>query len=202
MNPYKSLVAKVKELADIYEEILNPGATAAEMKDFLKEIGLEVPKAFVDFYQVCNGAEEDSKVDVESIWFLPLDGVIRMKKMFDSILQEKKAENTFFFWHRDWLPFGENYGYDTLAIDTSGKATGLKGCVLKRSKDLSEGEKMQILALDFGAFIEGWASRVEEEQIYSFTVRTDDGKNELIDGDDSFYYEDVDSVQYIVSGDA
>jgi cell wall assembly regulator SMI1 len=110
--------------------------------------------------------------------------------MFDGILDEKEKEKTFFYWHKDWLPFADDYSYDTLAIDTTGKITGRKGCVLQRSKDLFEEDAMSIIAPDFKTYIKDWVKRVEDEQIYEHSKSPKDNKNELIE-EGEYYYEAI-----------
>ena len=200
MNAYETLVTKVKRLVPVYSRILNAGASNDAIDQFLKAIKLDVPDSFIQFYKVCDGGEYEETVDIESMSFLSLKYVMEDKKMFDNILEKKQRDNEFFYWHKDWLPFADNHGYDTIAIDTSGMATGRKGCVLKRSKDLFEGEPMSILAPDFKTFITGWAKRVEEEQVYSFSEKTDDGKNRLIDEGEYYYNDDnADEAHYMTT---
>lgn len=200
MNPYEAPVKKIKKLAAIYNTILNKGASAAAIEKFFEKIGLDVPDGFIDFYKVCDGARDEGIVDVQGLSFLPLDHIIEFKQMFDGILEEKQKEGAYFCWHKDWLPFGDDHSYDTLVIDTTGKGSGRKGCIILRSKDISEGESLNVLAPDFPSFIAGWFKRVEEEQVYSFTVKNDDGENEFIDGDDAFFYEDTDSATFTAEG--
>ncbi|MCD6068778.1 MAG: / family [Bacteroidetes bacterium] len=177
MSKYKELVKEVKEQVTIYSEILKPGATDEEIRVFLSEIGLEVPESFIEFYKVCNGGEDNETADIEGMCFDTLDGVLRTKKMFDDIHREKKEEGEYFCWHKDWLPFADDYSYDTLVIDTSGVATGHKGCLFVRSKDSFEEDQEAIIAYDFDTYIRAWAERAKSGQVYYLDQQTEEGKN-------------------------
>ena len=196
MNPYKPLIEKVKKLVPYYSEILNPGVSDAEINAFVQEIGVEVPGSFLEFYRVCNGAQPYTTVDLSGINFLPLERIPRSKKMFDEILDEKRAEQEYFHWHKGWLPFADNWSYDTLAIDITGVTTGHKGCVLNRAKDNFEGDPISILAYDFDSFIKGWVKRVEDEQVYSFSQKDENGNNSFVSEYSYDYLEHVPFTAY------
>ncbi len=174
--------------SSIYKNILNEGASDAVVEEFQKAIKLDVPEEFINFYKVCDGGQYDEVVDVEDMSFLSLEKVSYLKQMFDKILDEKQKRASFFCWHKDWIPFADDHSYDTLFIDTTGKATGKKGGVLSRSKDTFEGDELLLLATSFGSFIEGWVKRVEEEQIYFLSGNEDDDNNDLVE-DGSFEFD-------------
>lgn len=180
MYLYEKLIADIKTLLPVYSWLLNPGASQHTIGEFLKLIHLDVPVGFIDFYTVCNGARLYEAVDIEGMCFYSLEGIINCKKTFDEILDEKTAEGNYFCWHKDWLPIANDFSYDSLAIDISGKGTGKKGCVLKRSKDLFEGDIIGIIAPDFNTYIQDWIHRVKSGQVYSLTNKTEDGMNERI----------------------
>lgn len=195
MNPFETQVNKVKKLAGIYKKILNKGASDAAVEEFQKAIKLDVPADFIDFYKACDGAKDGETVDVEGMSFLSLERVVRMKIMFDKILDEKREEEEFFCWHKDWLPFADDSSYDTIFIDTTGKATGKKGGVLTRSKDTFEEDPIALLAPGFKSFIAGWVKRVEEEQIYFLNRDENDDSNDRVnDGD--FGYDKEEYVEF------
>ncbi len=187
MAAYAMHLEEIKSLLPIYRELLNPGVSAGEMEEFLKNIQLDIPASFVEFYRDCNGGQDYESVDIEGITFSSLEGVLRTKNMFDGIMEDKKQEGEFFYWHTDWLPFADDYSYDTLCIDTTGKGTGMKGCVLIRSKDLFEGDEMSIIAPDYDTFIRGWFERVKSGQVYSLTEKDEDGKNKWLPDNDCYY---------------
>jgi cell wall assembly regulator SMI1 len=181
MNPFETHVNKVKKLAGIYKKILNKGASDSAVKKFQKAIKLDVPADLIDFYKVCNGAKDDEIVDIQYMIFLSLDRVADLKKMFDKILDEKQEDGDFFCWHKDWVPFADDQDRVTIFIDTTGKATGIKGGVLDRSRDTFEGDDLLLIAPSFKAFIEGWVKRVEEEQIYFLSENEDDDNNDPVE---------------------
>jgi cell wall assembly regulator SMI1 len=193
MAAYATQLEEIKSLLPIYEELLNPGVSAVEMEEFLKNIQLDIPASFVEFYHDCNGGQDYESVDIEGITFSSLESVLRTKNMFDGIMKEKKQADEFFYWHSDWLPFADDYSYDTLCIDTTGKGTGMKGCVLIRSKDLFEGDEMSIIAHDYDSFIRGWFERVKDGQVYSLTEKDVDGKNRWLP-DNGCYYKRITQV--------
>lgn len=180
MYLYEKLIAEIKELLPVYSWLLNPGASQQHVDEFLRSTKLEIPVGFIDFYAVCDGAKPYEVADIGGMCFYSLEGIIKAKEMFDEILDEKTEERKYFCWHKDWLPIANDFSYDTLAIDTTGKGTGKKGCVLERSKDLFEGDTIGIIAPDFNTYIQDWASRVKQGQVYSLTEKTVDGMNERI----------------------
>jgi cell wall assembly regulator SMI1 len=166
MPNYKQLIEQIKKFAPVYQKILKSGATVAEISNFQKHIDTPIPENFLEFYKIVNGGEPYETVDVEGMCFNSLERILQSKKMFDQILAEKQAANEFFTWHTDWLPFADDYSYDTLVIDTSGKVSGLPGCVINRGKDSFEGDELPIVALSFSEYITGWAARVLDETVY------------------------------------
>lgn len=187
MADYATEIEEIKSLLPIYTGILNPGAGAEESDAFLEAIGLEIPPSFMELYKACNGGVPYESVDIEGMTFSSLDGVLRDKIMFDQIMDEKHREGEFFYWHKDWLPFFDDFSYDTLCIDTTGKGTGMKGCVLKRSKDLFEGDEMSVIAPDFDTFVRGWFKRVKDGEVYSLTEKDGNGKNKWLPDNDCYY---------------
>ena len=193
MAGYSTQIEEIKSLLPIYRELLNPGAGAEETGRFLNAIGLEIPPSFIELYKVCNGGVPYESVDIEGMTFFSLERVLSTKKMFDQIMAEKHAEGEFFYWHSDWLPFFDDFSYDTLCIDTTGKGTGMKGCVLQRSKDLFEEDEMSIMAPDFYTFVRGWFQRIKDGEVYSLTETDEDGKNKWL-SDNACYYEQITQV--------
>jgi cell wall assembly regulator SMI1 len=187
MAAYARHLEEIKSLLPIYGELLNPGLSPEDMEAFLKSIQLEIPASFVEFYRDCNGGQAYEAVDIEGMTFSSLERVLHTKNMFDGIMEEKKQEGKFFYWHPDWLPFADDYSYDTLCIDTTGKGTGMKGCVLIRSKDLFEEDEMSIIAPDFDSFIRGWFGRVKDGQVFSLTEKDEEGKNKWLPDNDCYY---------------
>lgn len=177
MPDYKQLVDQIKAFAPVYEKILNAGVTADEIADFQKQVDVSIPENFLSFYEVANGGESYETVDIEGMCFYPLDRIPRTKKMFDQILAEKQAENEFFTWHPDWLPFADDFSYDTLVIDTTGKVSGKKGCIINRSKDSFEGDPISIISESFESFILEWGERVLTEKVYKKGSLTSDSEN-------------------------
>lgn len=187
MPDYKQLVDQIKAFAPVYQKILNAGATTDEIADFQKQVDVAIPENFLSFYEVANGGEPYETVDIEGMCFYSLARIPRNKKMFDEILAEKKAENEFFTWHPDWLPFADDYSYDTLAIDTTGKVTGKKGCVLNRAKDSFEGDPITIISESFESFIQEWGERVLNEKVYRKGSLTGESENWVEDYDGEEY---------------
>lgn len=177
MPDYKQLVDQIKAFAPVYEKILNAGVTADEIADFQKQVDVSIPENFLSFYEVANGGESYETVDIEGMCFYPLDRIPRTKKMFDQILAEKQAENEFFTWHPDWLPFADDFSYDTLVIDTTGKVSGKKGCIINRAKDSFEGDPISIISESFESFILEWGERVLTEKVYKKGSLTSDSEN-------------------------
>jgi cell wall assembly regulator SMI1 len=192
MSAYKPLITEIKKLVPVYAGLLNKGVSDKEAESFQKNIRLELPEGFLDFYKVCNGGEQDETIDIQAMSFSSLKEIANTKKMFDEILEEKKQKGEFFYWHPDWLPFADDNSYDTLCIDTTGKGTGRKGCILQRSKDLFEGDEMSIIAKDFDTFIRDWMKRVKKGQVYSLEEMDEEGKNECLY--DEHYYEPIANV--------
>jgi|GEM_PF-3246416 len=187
MTSYATEIEEIKALLPVYRELLNPGASAEETDGFLNATGLEIPPSFIALYKACNGGAPYESVDIEGMTFFSLEQVLRTKKTFDDIMEEKHREGRFFYWHADWLPFFDDFSYDTLCIDTSGKGTGLKGCVLQRSKDLFEGDEMSVMAPDFDTFVRGWLKRVKAGEVYSLSEKDKDGKNKWLSDNDCCY---------------
>lgn len=181
---YEKLISDIKTLLPVYSWLLNPGVSQHTIEAFLTSIHLDVPVGFIDFYTVCNGARPYEAVDIDGMCFYSMEAIIHSKKMFDEILDKKTAQGNYFCWHKDWLPIADDFSYNTLAIDISGKRTGKKGCVLKCSKDLLEGDSVGIIAPDFNAYIQDWIHRVKSGQVYSLTKKTADGMNERTYKDD------------------
>ncbi len=177
MPDYKQLVDQIKAFAPVYEKILNAGVTADEIADFQKQVDVSIPENFLSFYEVANGGESYETVDIEGMCFYPLDRIPRTKKMFDQILAEKQTENEFFTWHPDWLPFADDFSYDTLVIDTTGKVSGKKGCIINRAKDSFEGDPISIISESFESFILEWGERVLTEKVYKKGSLTSDSEN-------------------------
>jgi cell wall assembly regulator SMI1 len=193
MASYATEIEEIKSLLPVYRELLNPGASEEETEAFLKATGLEIPSSFIELYKACNGGMPYESIDIEGMTFFSLERVLRTKTMFDDIMKEKQREGKFFYWHSDWLPFFDDFSYDTLCIDTTGKGTGMKGCVLQRSKDLFEGEEMSVMAPDFDTFVRGWLKRIKEGEVYSLTETDEHGKNKWL-SDNACYYEQVAQV--------
>lgn len=193
MDGYFTQIEEIKSLLPVYRDILNPRASAEESDSFLKAIGLEVPPSFMELYKVCNGGMPYESVDIEGMTFFSLEQVLRTKIMFDDIMEEKRREGEFFYWHKDWLPFFDDFSYDTLCIDTSGKGTGMKGCVLQRSKDLFEEDEMSVMAPDFDTFVRGWFQRIKDGEVYSLSEKDEEGKNKWL-SDNECYYEQITQV--------
>jgi cell wall assembly regulator SMI1 len=190
MASYSTEIEEIKSLLPVYRELLNPGAGAEETEAFLKAIGLEIPPSFIELYKSCNGGMPYESIDIEGMTFFSLERVLSTKNMFDGIMKEKHREGGFFYWHSDWLPFFDDFSYDTLCIDTSGKSTGMKGCVLQRSKDMFEGDDMSVMAADFDTFLRGWFKRIKGGEVYSLTETDENGKNKWLP-DNECYYEDI-----------
>ncbi len=166
MPDYKQLVDQIKAFAPVYQKILRAGATSEETADFQKQADVSIPENFLSFYEIANGGEPYETVDIEGMCFYSLERILRNKKIFDEIMEEKHAENEFFTWHTDWLPFADDYSYDTLAIDTSGKVSGKKGCIINRAKDSFEGDPITIVSESFESFIQEWGQRILNEKVY------------------------------------
>ncbi|WP_300664037.1 SMI1/KNR4 family protein [Fluviicola sp.] len=177
MSDYKQLIDQIKAFAPVYQKILKTGATPGEIADFQKQINVSVPGNFLSFYEIANGGESYEIVDIRGICFYSLERIPKTKKMFDEILAEKQAENEFFTWHTDWLPFADDYSYDTLVIDTTGKVSGKKGCILNRSKDSFEGDPITIISESFESFIQEWGQRVLHEKVYRKGSLTGESEN-------------------------
>lgn len=172
------LIHQIKSCVKRFSDELNSGATDAEVNGFMQRIDLEIPREFIEFYKVCNGTKDQFvSTDVEGFGLLSLECIIRSKNIFDTVLKEKEDKNEFFMWSRDWLPFASNYSYDDLVIDTTGKETGRKGCVLKFSKDSFESDLIKIVACDFKTYILQWHTRIMNEQVYHFNSFDNAGKN-------------------------
>lgn len=193
MRSYSALVEEVKAALPVYIQILEPGATDEETKQFRKSIGCEIPDSLLQFYTVCSGSKPYTTFDIEGMCLNGLERILRNKEMFDKLLDEKNKEGEYFCWHKDWVPFADDYSYDTLAIDTTGTVTGLKGCILKRSKDMFEEDAMCIVARDFDTFIRDWAQRALEGQVYHVGQQDKEEKN-LPNQEDHFEYECVKRV--------
>lgn len=177
MPDYKQVISQIKAFAPVYEHILNPGADSEEIDRFKQHAGVLLPENFLDFYETANGGKSYQTVDIGGMCFASLESIIRSKKMFDEILAEKQAENNFFCWHTDWLPFADDYSYDTLVIDTSGKASGQKGCILHRSKDSFKDDPITIISASFETFIQEWKQRVLNEKVYQKGATESDSEN-------------------------
>lgn len=190
MATYATEIEEIKSLLPVYRQILNPGASPEEIKTFLDQVGLEIPPSFIELYKASNGGMPYESVDIEGMTFYSLERVLRTTNMFNEIMEEKKQEGEFFYWHQDWLPFFDDFSYDTLCIDTSGKGTGMKGCVLQRSKDLFEEDEMSVMAPDFDTFVRGWLKRVKDGEVYSLTEKDGEGKNLWL-SDSECYYEPI-----------
>jgi cell wall assembly regulator SMI1 len=193
MPNYKQLIDQIKAFAPVYKKILKSGATANEIEYFKQSMNVLIPEHFLEFYEIANGGESYETVDAEGMCFKSLERIITSKKMFDEILAEKQAEKEFFTWHTDWLPFADDYSYDTLVIDTTGKVTGLPGCVLTRSKDSFEGDKIRIVALSFHEYISGWMRRVLDEKVYKKGSEESDSKNWV----EEYQYEELPRIQFV-----
>jgi cell wall assembly regulator SMI1 len=178
MKSYTTLVEEVKMALPIYAKILMPGASEEQIEHFRSTIGYEIPESLLQFYKVCNGSEPYQTFDIEGMCLKGIDRILHDKKMFDEILDEKNAAGDYFCWHKDWIAFADDFSYDTLAIDTTGRVTGIKGCILERSKDMFEGDPICIIAPDFDTFIRGWAQRALEGQVYHVDQKNENGMNE------------------------
>jgi cell wall assembly regulator SMI1 len=187
MQTFETVVAEIKKRFPVYEQLLNPGAPRQAITQFSEKIQREIPESFTAFYAVADGGKPYEIADIEGMTFLSLERVLRDKELFDRILADKQAEGAFFCWHTDWVPFADDFSYDTLVIDTTGKASGSKGCVLKRSKDTFEGDKLCIVAPDFDTFIRGWADRVNSGQVYRQGAQMPDSDNWAADYEDNAY---------------
>lgn len=187
MSDYKTQIAELKKKLPVYKELLNKGATEKQVESFRKKIQLKLPDSFFDFFTAFNGSEPYETAEIQGIGFSSLQEIIRSKKTFDEILEEKREEEEFFFWHPDWLPFADNFSYDTLVIDTTGKASGKKGCVLHHSKDSFEGDEICIVAPDFATYVKDWMTRVEKGQVYSLKETDEDGKNLPVEDGDHYF---------------
>jgi cell wall assembly regulator SMI1 len=94
---------------------LNPGASAAELKTFEKELGRPVPAALWLLLAWHNGQREDFIGKFEEDWqLMKADSVAAAKRELD-------AEPAAAGWKRSWVPFLENDAGDYLFVDDQGK---------------------------------------------------------------------------------
>jgi cell wall assembly regulator SMI1 len=196
MNAYQELIDELLTLIPVYSDILNSGASPAAVVRFKTVIRTDVPNDFLSFYRTVDGCKPDETADIQGMVFHSLKEITESKKLFDKLLAEKQKAGDYFCWHADWLPFADDGSYDTLAIDLSGKATGMKGCVLVRSKDAVEDDQLRLVAPDFGTFIRGWLDRARQQRVYRSDAATTDPENRAAGYDDDTY-EDFRSVTLI-----
>jgi cell wall assembly regulator SMI1 len=187
MNAYQELIDELLTIVPVYAEILNPGASPAAFVRFSSVIRTDAPRDLLAFHRIVNGCQPHKTADIQGMTFYSLEEIVQLKKSFDKLLAEKQKTGTYFCWHADWLPFADDGSYDTLVIDLTGKATGLRGCVLQRSKDSFEEDELCIIAPDFDTFIRGWADRVRQQQVYRSDATTSDPEGRVEDYHDYTY---------------
>jgi hypothetical protein len=167
MNAFETLIDEIKTLVPIYSQILDSAPAPSAIVRFKSMIRRDdIPADLLSFYRAADGCQSGRTADIAGMVFYSLQGIVQSKKIFDDIWAKKQKAGEFFCWHIDWLPFADDQSYDTLAVDLTGKATGMKGCVLQRSKDSFEEDPVCVIAPDFATFIRDWAQRVKQGEVY------------------------------------
>jgi predicted DNA-binding WGR domain protein len=125
-----------------FEKRLRPGASGAALAKFKKALGLTVPPEFLAFYAWHDGAKNHQVDRLETDGWLSLAGLLKFKKMLDTMGFEDESIYGKYSWSTAWVPFLESDG-DSVCIDTR------SGVVFKRYNDTH----VVLLAPSFGAWL-------------------------------------------------
>jgi cell wall assembly regulator SMI1 len=125
-----------------FEKRLRPGANAAALARFKKALGLEVPPELLALYAWHDGAKNPQTDRLETDGWLSLAGLLKFKKMLDTMGFEDEQTYPKYSWNPAWVPFLESDG-DSVCIDTR------SGVVFKRFNDTH----VVLLAPSFAAWL-------------------------------------------------
>ncbi len=129
MQTRLSLVKQLKILKPKIWNKMNPGVNPIEFNRFEKELGLELPAYFREFYHEFNGSL--TTIDFNGFKLFSLDEILKTKKNLDKIKCTKKS----LWWHKSWLPFAYDSHGDLLVIDFEGTIDKAPGRILFWCKD-------------------------------------------------------------------
>jgi predicted DNA-binding WGR domain protein/cell wall assembly regulator SMI1 len=125
-----------------FEKRLRPGASGAALARFKKALGLKIPLEFLALYAWHDGAKDHQVDRLETDGWLSLAGVLKFKKMLDTMGFEDESTYPKYSWSPAWVPFLESDG-DSVCVDTR------SGVVFKRYNDTH----VVLLAPSFGAWL-------------------------------------------------
>ncbi len=125
-----------------FEKRLRPGANAAALARFKKALGLELPPELLALYAWHDGGKNPQTDRLETDGWLSLAGLLKFKKMLDTMGFEDEDTYPKYAWSPAWVPFLESDG-DSVCIDAR------SGVVFKRFNDTH----VVLLAPSFAAWL-------------------------------------------------
>lgn len=120
--------------------VLNPGASAAAIRDAEAVMGVSFPVDFADFYIIHNGQPRESGGLINGMTLTELDRVVNNWRVLTEMLERgefkdargqpggpSKAD----WWNAKWVPFAENRSGDHICLDLDPSPSGKLGQVIR-----------------------------------------------------------------------
>lgn len=109
-----------------YHELLQSGATSAELDAFENAISLKLPEEFRELYKWHDGQDPMAFESIQGNWsFMSLDEIRVSKQELDGMIGFDFEDPK--YWRRGWIPFLHNGGGSYLCVDVEAEDGGHSG---------------------------------------------------------------------------
>ncbi|HEY9733755.1 MAG TPA: SMI1/KNR4 family protein [Drouetiella sp.] len=155
-------------------EGLYPGATAAEIEDVEKKLGVQLPQSMRDFYSIHNGQDDQSPSFMRGTTFLKLDQIhsewsvwkdLLDKEVFIDFLSEPDSGIRSDWWNPKWIPLTYDGSGNHFCLDCDPAPGGTSGQIITMWHDAPE---RNLQARSFEEWIRDFADGLESGRfVYS-----------------------------------
>jgi cell wall assembly regulator SMI1 len=101
-----------------FEKRLRPGASSAALARFVKSLGLKLPPGFLAFYAWHDGTKDEHEPLEGAYGWFSLAGILKHKKMLDTMGFEDEDIYPKYCWSQAWVPFLQANYSDLVCLDT------------------------------------------------------------------------------------
>lgn len=149
----KELWKRVEQYLQDYQpdvlRTLAPPATAKNILDLEKELGVILPKDFTEFLKIHNGQQNDGVACLVGLEFLSTGRILAEWKVwkelrdsgdFDDLIAQPQNGIKALWWNPLWIPFTYNGSGDNFCIDLDPDTEGSVGQIITLWHDSAERE--------------------------------------------------------------